>query len=94
MTSFFERLFSRARTFLVLILALELMIFSMSHWFSSLCLSIQSESTLWRLKFFVKSALEVQAKSAAVKGNDNKRKREICDALAKTAKKRSKKLSA
>lgn len=54
----------------------------------------QSESTLWRLKFFVKGALEVQAKSSASKGQDNsKRKREICDALAKTARKRSKKLS-
>ncbi|XP_068639199.1 transcription factor GTE6-like [Aristolochia californica] len=54
----------------------------------------QSESTLWRLKFFVSSALEAQAKTTAIKGQDNsKRKREICDALAKTAKKRSKKLS-
>ncbi|XP_072979016.1 transcription factor GTE1-like [Typha angustifolia] len=53
----------------------------------------QSKSTLWRLKFFVKEALELQAKSSASKGDDNsKRKKEICDALAKTAKKRSKKL--
>ncbi|XP_058092325.1 transcription factor GTE6-like isoform X2 [Magnolia sinica] len=51
----------------------------------------QSESTLWRLKFFVKGALE--AKSSASKNQDNKRKREICDAIAKNAKKRSKKLS-
>ncbi|KAL5972797.1 Transcription factor GTE1 [Asimina triloba] len=51
----------------------------------------QSESTLWRLKFFVKSASE--AKSSASKSQDNKRKREICDAIAKNAKKRSKKLS-
>ncbi|XP_058092357.1 transcription factor GTE1-like isoform X3 [Magnolia sinica] len=51
----------------------------------------QSESTLWRLKFFVKGALE--AKSSASKNQDNKRKREICDAIAKSAKKRSKKLS-
>ncbi|KAJ6727198.1 TRANSCRIPTION FACTOR GTE6-RELATED [Salix purpurea] len=64
----------------------------------------QSESTLWRLKFFVKDALEVQGKSAASAGgqnnnntpsnnnnNNNKRKREIYDAIAKTAKKRSKK---
>ncbi|KAJ6909406.1 hypothetical protein NC652_020404 [Populus alba x Populus x berolinensis] len=68
----------------------------------------QSETTLWRLKFFVKDALEVQGKSAASAGgrnnnnsntpsnnnnNNNKRKREICDAIAKTAKKRSKKPS-
>ncbi|KAG1370013.1 transcription factor GTE6 [Cocos nucifera] len=54
----------------------------------------QSESTLWRLKFFVKSALELQAKNSASKADDNsKRKKEICDALAKTAKKRNKKLS-
>ncbi|MQM07345.1 hypothetical protein Taro_040195, partial [Colocasia esculenta] len=53
-----------------------------------------SESTLWRLKFFVKEALEVQAKGSATKNQDNtKRKREICDALAKTAKKRSRKVS-
>lgn len=72
-----------------------LTIFILSDWFSPLCLQMQSESTLWRLKFFVKSALEDQAKSAAMKGNDNnKRKRENCDALAKTARKRSKKLSA
>ncbi|XP_058103812.1 transcription factor GTE6-like isoform X2 [Magnolia sinica] len=51
----------------------------------------QSESTLWRLKFFVKGALE--AKSSASKNQDNKRKQEICDAIAKNAKKRSKKLS-
>ncbi|XP_042504119.1 transcription factor GTE1-like [Macadamia integrifolia] len=54
----------------------------------------QSESTLWRLKFFVKEALEGNGKSSGSKGgNENsKRKREICDALAKTAKKRGKKL--
>ncbi|KAK9093353.1 hypothetical protein Syun_028264 [Stephania yunnanensis] len=55
----------------------------------------QSELTLWRLKFFVKEALEAnKGKGSATKvGNDNsKRKREICEALAKTAKKRSKKL--
>ncbi|XP_078433410.1 transcription factor GTE1-like [Wolffia australiana] len=52
-----------------------------------------SESTLWRLKFFVKKALEVQAKGSATKSQENsKRKKEICDALAKTAKKRSKKV--
>ncbi|KAJ4965512.1 hypothetical protein NE237_017361 [Protea cynaroides] len=54
----------------------------------------QSESTLWRLKFFVKGALESSGKSSvSMGGNDySKRKREICDALAKTAKKRGKKL--
>jgi len=64
---------------------------------------LQTESTLWRLKFLVKDVLEVQGKSAASTGgnnnnkkntsNNNKRKREICDAIAKTAKKRSKKPS-
>lgn len=66
----------------------------------------QSESTLWRLKFFVKDALEVQGKSSAITAglnnntndnnninNNNKRKREICDAIAKTAKKKIKKPS-
>lgn len=74
---------------------------------------MQSESTLWRLKFFVKDALEVQGKTSLSTGGDNnntnnlsknknnnsngnrinKRKREICDAIAKSAKKRSKKPS-
>ncbi|WCJ19359.1 Transcription factor GTE6 [Euphorbia peplus] len=67
----------------------------------------QSESTLWRLKFFVKDALEVQGKNAVSTGgnnnnnsnstatnNNNKRKKEICEAIVKTAKKRSKKASA
>ncbi|XP_042495441.1 transcription factor GTE6-like [Macadamia integrifolia] len=55
----------------------------------------QSESTLWRLKFFVKGALESSGKSSvSMGGNDySKRKREICDARAKTEKKRGKKLS-
>ncbi|KAI4384029.1 hypothetical protein MLD38_009801 [Melastoma candidum] len=66
----------------------------------------QSESTLWRLKFFVKEALEVQGKASLSGGDNNatnnsnnisnhqsnKRKREICDAIAKTAKKRNRKL--
>ncbi|WOL17367.1 transcription factor GTE1 [Canna indica] len=54
----------------------------------------QSESTLWKLKFFVKGALELQAKNSASKADDTtlKRKKEICDALAKS-KKRNKKLS-
>ncbi|KAK9684984.1 hypothetical protein RND81_10G247400 [Saponaria officinalis] len=64
----------------------------------------QSESTLWRLKVFVKDSLQAQAKSAASMGvnnendkrdknnvnNNSKRKTEICDALAKTAKKTKK----
>ncbi|CAL0303067.1 unnamed protein product [Lupinus luteus] len=55
----------------------------------------QSESTLWRLKFFVKEALEVQGKnSGTIDGNEkhsnNKRKKEICDAIAKTSKKTKK----
>jgi len=62
---------------------------------------MQSESTLWRLKFFVKDALEVQGKSSAItaglnnnsneNNNNINRKREICDAIAKTAKKKIKK---
>lgn len=32
---------------------------------------LQSECTLWRLKFFVKDALENQGKSAANTGGDN-----------------------
>ncbi|XP_048130567.1 transcription factor GTE1-like isoform X2 [Rhodamnia argentea] len=66
---------------------------------------VQSECTLWRLKFFVKGALEVQEKSSTVVGNNNnpdrshdtntynnsnkKRKKEIRNVIAKTAKKRS-----
>ncbi|GAB4834088.1 hypothetical protein Ancab_032342 [Ancistrocladus abbreviatus] len=67
----------------------------------------QSESTLWRLKFFVKDALQAQGKPSASTGGNNsnkekpnnsninnaKRKRDICNALAKTAKKKSKKLA-
>lgn len=67
----------------------------------------QSELSLWRLKFFVKDALEVQGKSASkgdTSNSDNvaatnpnisaasKRKREICDALVKNAKKQNKTL--
>ncbi|XP_066370604.1 transcription factor GTE1-like isoform X2 [Miscanthus floridulus] len=52
----------------------------------------QSETTLWRLKFFVREALERQANVASGKMDENaKRKREICNALAKTASKRIKK---
>ncbi|KAK7364707.1 hypothetical protein VNO80_13448 [Phaseolus coccineus] len=55
----------------------------------------QSESTLWRLKYFVKEALEVQGKNSGSMGgnenqNNNKRKRELCDAIAKTKKKTKK----
>uniref|UniRef100_A0ACD5UAN2 Uncharacterized protein n=1 Tax=Avena sativa TaxID=4498 RepID=A0ACD5UAN2_AVESA len=54
----------------------------------------QSETTLWRLKFFVREALERQANIsvAAGKADENtKRKRDICNALAKTSSKRVKK---
>ncbi|KAI4351327.1 hypothetical protein L6164_005702 [Bauhinia variegata] len=55
----------------------------------------QSESTLWRLKFFVKEALEIQGKNpGSASGNENrnnKQKKELCDAIAKTSKKKSKK---
>lgn len=74
---------------------------------------LQSESTLWRLKFLVKDALENQEKTAVNTGcndnkdsnnkesnknnnnsrNGNKRKREICDAIAKTAKRNNRKCS-
>ncbi|KAL7109436.1 hypothetical protein ACP275_06G175100 [Erythranthe tilingii] len=71
-------------------------------------INAQSESTLWRLKFFVKDALTGRCKNSskeedkhnitcedATNIDDNnivsKRKREICDALAKTAKRRKKK---
>ncbi|EMS68004.1 Transcription factor GTE1 [Triticum urartu] len=51
----------------------------------------QSETTLWRLKFFVREALERQANTAAAPGKTDenaKRKRDIYNALAKTASKR------
>ncbi|KAH9703553.1 hypothetical protein KPL70_011150 [Citrus sinensis] len=63
----------------------------------------QSESTLWRLKFFVKDALKSQGNNNNNDNNknnnnsatnNNKRKREICDAIAKTAKKKKQKASA
>ncbi|KAF7840258.1 transcription factor GTE1-like [Senna tora] len=64
----------------------------------------QSDYTLWRLKVFVKDALEVQEKTTGDiafnnnentedKKNNSKRKREFCDAHAKTTVKRTKKLS-
>lgn len=51
----------------------------------------QSDYTLWKLKFFVRDALEVQQKNTggvavkddADKRNNSKRKREICDSLAR-----------
>lgn len=57
----------------------------------------QSETTLWRLKFFVKEALQVTPSMGDNESNDHcnnndKRKREICDAFAKTSQKKSKKL--
>jgi hypothetical protein len=52
---------------------------------------VQSETTLWRLKFFVREALERQANVASGRTDENaKRKREICNALARTASKRVK----
>lgn len=66
----------------------------------------QSESTLWKLKLFVKDTLQAGKSPASVGGttnntnnisnnqnNNNKRKREICVALAKTSHKKTKKLS-
>ncbi|KAK3150377.1 hypothetical protein QOZ80_3AG0232420 [Eleusine coracana subsp. coracana] len=50
----------------------------------------QSETTLWRLKFFVREALERQANVASGKDENAKRKRDIVSALAKTASKRIK----
>lgn len=55
----------------------------------------QSESALWKLKFFMKNALQNQVNNPATNNDDNsnKRKREICDALAKSSvKKKTKKL--
>ncbi|XP_027345370.1 transcription factor GTE6-like isoform X2 [Abrus precatorius] len=51
----------------------------------------QSEATLWRLRYFVKEALVVQGKknSGSIGSNENqnnKRKRELYDAIAKTKK--------
>ncbi|KAL6578056.1 hypothetical protein OROMI_010384 [Orobanche minor] len=66
-------------------------------------IDVQSESTLWRLKFFVKDVLEDLSKRGknnatavdAANEHDNnnivsRRKKQICDALAKTAKRRKK----
>lgn len=53
----------------------------------------QSETTLWRLKFFVKEALQVTPSMGDNESNDHcndndKRKREICDALQRLLRKR------
>ncbi|KAL5715704.1 Transcription factor GTE1 [Ranunculus cassubicifolius] len=54
-----------------------------------------SEITLWKLIFFMKGAFEVYKAKAAAKevgiDNNNKRKQDICDALAKTTAKKRKK---
>lgn len=72
-------------------------------------INAQSESTLWRLKFFVKDAIKDEHKNSNKDDDDNnitneyaataqnndtasKRKKEICDAVAKVAKRRNKKL--
>ncbi|KAL9161873.1 hypothetical protein ABFS82_07G049700 [Erythranthe guttata] len=64
----------------------------------------QSESTLWKLKFFVKDTLQTQMKNATNTGannnnngennqnGNNKKRREMCDGLAKTPPKRTKKI--
>ncbi|KAJ8547211.1 hypothetical protein K7X08_010797 [Anisodus acutangulus] len=65
-------------------------------------MNAQSESTLWKLKFFVQDVLHAQGKSPANIGANNtnnsnllnnNRRREICDALAKSSQKRSRKPS-
>lgn len=49
---------------------------------------------MWRLKFFVKEALDLQARGSVNKDTANpKRKREVNDAVNKNVKKRSKKIS-
>ncbi|XP_022926544.1 transcription factor GTE1-like isoform X1 [Cucurbita pepo subsp. pepo] len=64
----------------------------------------QNEYTLWRLKVFVKDALAIKSKSAVAidsidndniddnKKNNSKGRREICDAVVKSAIKRTKKV--
>ncbi|RRT40617.1 hypothetical protein B296_00030509, partial [Ensete ventricosum] len=70
-----------------------LLIKKMCNLLHSFLLFVQSESTLWKLKLFVKGALELQAKNSASKEDDTiKRKKEIYDAVAKTARKRNKKI--
>lgn len=57
----------------------------------------QSESTLWKLKFFVKDTLQAQKSSTSTGGNNNngennKRRREMPEVLPKTSQKKGKKL--
>lgn len=53
----------------------------------------QDASTLWRLHSFVKAVLSVQAKTSIAKAQaKTKRKKEICDAIAKNARKRIRKM--
>jgi hypothetical protein len=53
----------------------------------------QDASTLWRLQYFVKAVLSVQAKTSIAKAQaKTKRKKEICDAIAKNARKRIRKM--
>lgn len=67
-------------------------------------ISTQSESTLWKLKFFVQDVFEAQGKAGATEGTNNnnnksnnnnqasnKRKRETNDALVKASQKKCKK---
>lgn len=82
-------------------LVLNLLLLYMTY----MSIFMQSESTLWKLKFFVQDVLHAQGKSpmSSIKANNNnnsnllhnnnnnKRRREICDALAKSSQKRSKK---
>ncbi|XP_057781485.1 transcription factor GTE6-like [Salvia miltiorrhiza] len=61
----------------------------------------QSESTLWKLKFFVKDTLQLQMKSSPSTGGNNngdnnqncnnKRKRDMPESVAKTVQRKSKK---
>lgn len=62
---------------------------------------VQSESTLWKLRLFVKDTLQLQRKcSTSTGGNNNgdnnqncnnKRKRDVPESLTKTAQKKTKK---
>ena len=74
---------------------------SNTKYFLTLMFFLQSESTLWKLKFFVKDTLPLQMKSSTSTGGNNngdnnqncnnKRKRDVPESLAKTAQKKSKK---
>ncbi|TMX01248.1 hypothetical protein EJD97_024839 [Solanum chilense] len=68
-------------------------------------MNAQSESTLWKLKFFVQDVLHTQGKSPVsvktnnintsnlLNNNNNKRRKEFYDTLAKSSQKKSKKPS-